>query len=64
MPYNWDLQSLDREYVEWLEIECKCPISEQACECMDFDEWFEARREFSASCHEGYCESNHEDYCA
>jgi hypothetical protein len=55
MSYNWDMNALEREYVEWLETECKCNMLEDGCSCLDFDEWFECKREEAAECHEDYC---------
>lgn len=56
MPYNWDMNSLEKEYMEWLESNCKCmEVNNNGCECMDFDEWFECKREEAAECHEDYC---------
>jgi hypothetical protein len=33
--------TLEDEYFDWLEKNCKC--EDDACECMDFEDWWEDR---------------------
>jgi len=37
---NWDQDTLEEYYAEYLEENCDCDIDEDGCSCKSFTDWF------------------------
>lgn len=40
----------EENYYEWLEETCKCPLPDEECVCMEFNEWFDELRLAAEEC--------------